>query len=141
MATAESTFNSASLKEAVSTRADNQTPVTGSSDVDARHKWLSIVDEKFIDWAVYPQDFEDDGIAPPSREKISLAGQLATKLADMDVPAPSRVVFDANGGIVFERHDGSVFEAIIVSSDLNVEYRRFLNDRLVDREPWHFDDM
>ena len=141
MSTAESTFISASLQEAVSTRADNQTPVTGSRDVDARHKWLRIVDKKFIDWAEYPQDFDDDGTAPPSRETISLAGQLATKLADMDVPAPTRVVFDANGGIVFERHDGSVFEAIIVSSELNVEYRRFLNGRLVEREPWQLDDI
>ena len=130
MPVAESVFITGSIQQVVPTRA-------AAHETESRQQqWQRIIDNKFIEWAVHPEQFDDDDGAPPSRETIHLAATLAKQLINEDVEAPTRVVVDANGGIVFEIHEGDIYEAITVAPDLSIEYRAFVSGRLIKREPW-----
>ncbi len=136
--TKSSSFTSASLRDAVSTSVAIEAPITrdyGRTD-KASEEWQGLIDYQLIEWGRDPGQLEDEGIQPPSMETIELAIWLASSLSRADLPPPTRIVPDANGGIVFERRERNVFESIRLSADGSAEYCAFENSHLVKREPW-----
>ena len=131
-------FISASLPEAVTTNVATESPVTrdyGREDA-ARDAWQNLIDDQLIEWGRDPSQLDDEGTEAPSKDTIQLAIWLAGTLSQRGLPAPTRIVPDAHGGIVFELEGKNVFESIRISPDANVEYCAFQNCRLVEREPW-----
>lgn len=133
-----SPFISSLLREAVSTGVGNEEPVItrdyGRKD-KACEKWQLLIDYQLIEWGRDPSQLEDEGIQPPSKSTIQLAIWLADRLSKLGLPAPTRIVPDAHGGIVFERRERNVFESIRLSADASAEYCVFENSRLIERQP------
>ena len=73
-------------------------------------------------------------LVPPSTKAISMACQVTRMLQDR--PPPLRVTPSGDGGIVFERSTGEVFETIEIQEDGSVERATFRNSRLHSRERW-----
>ena len=127
---------SPSVREAVSTGATIEARITseyGRTD-ETFHKWQAVIEDRLVEWGRNPGLFEDADIQPLSKETIHSAIELAKRLTRAGVPAPTRVVPDANAGIVFELQQGSLFESLRLSSDGSVEYCAFENARLVERD-------
>lgn len=99
-----------------------------------RTVWDQVIDRKLSDWASDPDQLADDGILPPSPQSIALASRIGRLMRDRDSAPPTSVVPNGEGGIVFERAHGRVFEAIEIEDDGTVEYRLFEDYRLVHRQ-------
>ena len=121
----------------VATSADSELPTIRDKDqAEAnRHAWQQLIDYRLIEWALNPSQFDDEGVEPPSRETIAHAIKLVERLRTKGLPAPDSVVPDANGGIVFERREQDVTEALHIWSDGSAEYQQFHGTRLVERTP------
>jgi hypothetical protein len=84
-------------------------------------------------WHNEPDYLVDEDVLPPTRQIIYKAYRLAMALRDNRSPGPLRVVPDGDGGIVFERQEGAVFETISVESTGRVEVMSFEGSRLTAR--------
>lgn len=124
---------SGSITSEIETCAAGEQMLSSSELQEDRLGWKDAIDRKLIEWARDPSQLEDDGIEAPSREIISLACQFAIFMRDDAQPAPLRVVPDGDGGITFERKEGSLFEKIEIEQDGTIEHLRFINCRLVSR--------
>lgn len=138
LATRSSPLISSPLLEAVSTNVATGEPITlGDAQKDkARERWQALIDYQLIEWGRDPSQLENEEIQPPSKSTIQLAIRLADMLSKPGFPAPTRIVPDAHGGIVFERQGRNVFESIRLSADGTAEYCVFENSRLVERQRW-----
>jgi hypothetical protein len=133
--TESSLFFSPSVREAVSTGAATEARITrdyGQRDETLR-KWRAVIEDRLIEWGKDPGQLEDEDIRPPSKDTIRLAIELADVLSSADYPPPTRVVPDADAGIVFELVHGSLFESLRISADGSTEYCAFEKARLVAR--------
>lgn len=101
-----------------------------------RTAWQQAIERTLAEWGRDPSQLDEEGTVTPSRETIQLAIDLAALMSKAVLPAPTRIVPDAEGGIVFERQEKGVFESIRISADGSIEHRVFENCRLVFREPW-----
>ena len=118
-------------------QASGETSAIPSEDAAFAESWGKVLDERLIEWAAHPEDFDEEGIVPPSRETISLAYQQVVKpFREKGLVPPSQVVPDTHGGIVFERRDNNIFESICVRADGHIEYCLFSNGKLVERQMW-----
>jgi hypothetical protein len=126
---------SEALQDYVSTRADTEPSVIrgGEQADDQREAWQQVIDRKLIDWGCHPEQMEDEGIDPPSRETISRAIRLVEAYRDQGCPAPDSVVLDPNGGIVFERREQDISEVLHLWEDGATEYLLFRGTQLVQR--------
>jgi len=132
-----SAFISPTVREAVFTGAITEariTPDYGQKD-ETLQRWQALIDNQLLEWGRDPSQLEDDDTQPPSRETIALAISLARSLSLNDYAAPTRIVADAHGGIVFELHNRKLFESIRLSADGNAEYCAFVDAHLVERKP------
>lgn len=130
-----STWISARVDRPVTTCADSESPVTGA--LEDRERLLEAwddVERKLIAWGLDPGDLDEEGTTPPSRETIARAIQLASVLSRQGSRAPTRVVPDVRGAIVFELERNNLFESLHVHPDGSIEHRAFENHRLVLRE-------
>ena len=100
-------------------------------------RWQSIIDEKLIEWSAFPGQFESEEFQVPAAVAIGLASDIAHSCWKQGVAAPTRVVPNGEGGVVFERIDGTTFEAIEIEADGQVEYRVFEKSRLVGQSRLH----
>jgi hypothetical protein len=91
-------------------------------------------DLRLIEWWLDPSQLEDDETPLPSRDTIQLAIQVADLLRCKDSPAPTRIVPDAHGGIVFEFEAGSEFASIRISKDGSIEFCVFQDCQMVHRQ-------
>lgn len=98
-----------------------------------RAGWQQIIDGDLAEWSKNPEQFEDDGYKAPSLETIALAARIASACRDAGWPAPSRVVPDGEGGIAFNRHDGSLFEITEIRANGEVEQLVFRDSKLIQR--------
>jgi len=98
-----------------------------------REAWQEMIDQYLVEWGRDPAALEDEGVIPPSRRVINRASTLAMLYRDSNNPAPSRVVPNGDGGIVFERGDRSWFQVIEIHADCSVELISFKSSRLVSR--------
>ncbi|MBI3467595.1 MAG: hypothetical protein HY000_31685 [Planctomycetes bacterium] len=104
-----------------------------------RERWQQLIDDPLIEWGRDPQRLADAEITPPSRDTVRLACQLAQILGNFGEAPPNRVVPTVDGGIVFEWHHGNLFKAIEVTPEEQIEYRKFVNSRLIERGVWPID--
>lgn len=117
--------------------ASSEASAIQSEDEAFSEIWCKVLDERLIEWAAHPEEFDEEGMTPPSPETLSLAFQEIVKpFREKGRVPPSQVVPDAHGGIVFERRDNNTFESIRVRADGHIEYCRFNNGKLVDRQMW-----
>lgn len=100
-----------------------------------QERWQAVIDHQLVEWGRDSSQLEDEGIVAPTAEIIGLACRLAALYRDTGMVAPTRVVPDGEGGIVFERRDGSAFQTIEIRADHTIEWCYFVNSRLVDRRP------
>jgi hypothetical protein len=126
-------FASLPLPKAVATDADTGSPISSIHESAARDKWQAMIDYRLIEWPWDQSQLDDDETPAASRETIQLAIRVAERLRDNGSPAPTRIVPDAHGGIVFERAAGNLFESYRISPDGSVEYCGFEDCRLVQR--------
>jgi len=124
---------SAPVEAAVETRAAGEAAVTGQEQDEAR-KWEALIDHPLIDWVLDPSQLDEPGTVTPSKETIRRAINLARILSARGACAPTRVVPDAYGAIVFERKARDLFQSLRVSPDGTVEQCVFRDRRLVHRE-------
>ena len=117
--------------------ADSELPTVRDKDQGEafRHAWQQLIDYRLIEWALNPNQFDDEGVEPPSRETIARAIKVAERFQSQGFPAPDSVVPDANGGIVFERREQEVKEVLYIWSEGGAEYQQFHGSRLVERTP------
>ena len=99
-----------------------------------RAAWQQVI-AKLTEWARNPSELEDDRLDPPSAEMTQRAINFARALLQAGYPAPTNVVPDANGGIVFHRREKDSDEEFHFWDDGTVEYFRFHGTRLVERKP------
>lgn len=98
-----------------------------------REAWQAIIDHKLIEWGRYPERLEENELIPPTPESIRVACDKARDMRDAGDAAPQRVVPDGDGGIVFERWDGPMSEALEISEDGAVEYVCTQGTTVIDR--------
>lgn len=105
-----------------------------------REAWQNYIDNTLIEWLRDPSTLDDDDTITPTNGTIKMAIRLATMYRDRGNAAPTRIVTDAHGGIVFERHEllKDVFETIRISENGEVNHSVFDNCRPVLRESWFF---
>lgn len=101
---------------------------TGEDD-----KWDRFIDLTLAEWERDPTVVEDEGIDAPSRAIVSQAIELARRLRDAGRPAPSSMVPDPNGGIVFQRHANDISEEYHIWDDGVVEYLCLQGAKLIER--------
>ena len=95
--------------------------------------WNKFIDGSLIEWGRDPTVLEDEGFIPPSLEVVRLACQVAVDFRDERLPAPTRVVPDGEGGICFERIEGSMSVSLRIYADRTGELLVFDDCRLSDR--------
>lgn len=124
------------MQDAVQTGVDAESPVTRGymEDQATREAWRRLIDHKLIEWGRNPDQFTDEGLEPLSPWAIQFAILMAENLCAGRAAAPTSVVPDAHGGIVFERRDNDAFEAFRFSADGTLEFCVFEHGRLVRRE-------
>ena len=110
-------------------------PISHIQEATEREKWQEFITGQLVEWERDPSLFDDAEIPAPSVETIQLAVRVAERLRDRGIPAPTRIVPDAHGGIVLEREAGRWFDSYRISTDGSVEYSAFEDCRLVKREP------
>lgn len=117
--------------------AVGEASTTHTDAAESTEGWSKVLDERLIEWATHPEDFDDEGVIVPSRETIALAFQYVVRpFKENNRVPPSQVVPDTHGGIVFERRANSIFESIRVRADGHIEYCLLRNGKLVDRQMW-----
>jgi hypothetical protein len=114
---------------------NSEAPITLRRGEVARRAWQHLIDQTLSKWLHDPSILDDEGIQPPTGTIIRLSMDLAELYRDQGLPAPDIVVVDPNGGIVFERREGSVTELLHVWEDGAVEYMRLDGTRLSERTP------
>jgi hypothetical protein len=130
-----SSLYTAAVQRAVLTNADYESPITRDyGREDTAHDSWDLIDKKLIEWGCDPSQLDEDGTITPAGDTIQLAIQIATELNRQGCAAPTRVVPDAHGGIVFELQGSFVFESIHIKPDGSVEHRVLKNHRVVLRE-------
>ncbi|HEY5315328.1 MAG TPA: hypothetical protein VIK18_22545 [Pirellulales bacterium] len=77
----------------------------------------------------------DDDVEATSPIVLSRACRLICKLRESQLPVPSRIARDANGGLSIEHRSGRWFEKFAVNDEGKVEYQQFDDCHLVKRQP------
>lgn len=124
------------IPNAVSTGVISEARITRDERREGSlQRWQALIDDQLLEWVRDPSQLDDDETQSPSREIISWAISLATSLSLQRYAAPTRIVADATGGIVFELQDKGLLESIRLSADGSAEYCAFEDARLVNRKP------
>jgi hypothetical protein len=130
-----SSLSTEALPKAVTTNADYRSVITRDyGRQDAAHESWDLIEKQLIEWGCDPSQLDEEGTVAPSPDTIQLAIQVAIELGRQDWAAPTRVVPDAHGGVVFEFQRRFDFESLHIMPDGNIERRLFKNHRLVVRE-------
>lgn len=108
--------------------------VPGRSRSAEQGLWPEEIDGRLADWEQRPDQLQDEGVEAPTRAIVGLARRCAGYLSERGAPAPSRIVPDGDGGMVFEWLKGPIVESIENADDAAIEYLRFVDSRLVHRQ-------
>jgi len=125
------------IRQWVETTASDDLTITGEipdKELSVRG-WNEVINYTLIEWGKSPESLDDDGIEPPNRQTVRRACDIAIALRDSGLPCPERVLPNGNGGIVFEKEAGGRLCVFEIESDGLIEYREFLNGRLVHQSP------
>jgi hypothetical protein len=130
-------FLAVSVQDAVSTSAASESPMTRDyGRLDTGSVSWDAVESQLIEWGCDGGRPDEDDIEPASKDTIQRAIRVAAELSREANPAPTRVVADAHGGIVFELQAGKSLESIHIHASGDIEHRVFRSHRLVLREKW-----
>jgi len=124
------------LYQAVTTNVDDITPMTSKGEI-----WWQVVERTLLQWEQDPSLLEEEGMEIPSIITIREAIRLANALFVTRSVPPTRIVPDGNGGIVFERQEGIVYETIELLPDKEPEYCLFQNAQLLHRHTFSMNDL
>lgn len=143
MATAKARFSvpsavptaSPTIRGALTTCVDSQSPVTDPRNRTARTQydlWQNLIDQ-LIKWGMSPAHVDEEEWESPSVDAVNSAYRLVAALRENGRPVPLRVVSNGEGGIIFERKEGSTAETFEIDADGSIEYIAYANSRLVSR--------
>jgi hypothetical protein len=96
--------------------------------------WNQLTDS-LVGWGLRYAEDDDDELEWPSRSLLASAYSLARRMRDQDVPAPSNIVPNGEGGVAFEWRAGRLFTEIEVAKDGSSEFLAFDHGKLVLRHP------
>jgi hypothetical protein len=99
--------------------------------------WGALLDKTLLAWQ---RDLnlladEEEGIEPPSRETVSHTCGIVRSLADRGLPAPTRIVPDADRGIVVKWRTEGGLAALEFSDDGTIEFIVYTDGRVESSEP------
>jgi hypothetical protein len=101
-------------------------------------EWDAVLDQ-LIDLAPKHNDpeerLDDDGYILPSGQAIVSASDVAARLRSEGETAPSAVIQDAVGGIVFEWASGQIVERLVINRRGEMELVVFRNSQMMFRRP------
>lgn len=127
------TISQNAVRRSYTGAASDEGLATPPPHVDA-DGWRKVINEPLIDWARNPDQLEDEGILPPSKDVIQLALNFAMYWRDKGSPAPDYVIPDGDGGIVFKRTAGDVTETIEIGAEGTVEIIGFRGHKIIKRK-------
>ncbi len=99
-----------------------------------REAWENLINHRLIEWGSHPEQLEDDDLTAPSPDRIVQAIQFATRLRNTRMPAPTRIVPDGEGGIVFEYRRQRDSEAYRIGASGVIEYVAFKDGSIITRQ-------
>jgi hypothetical protein len=102
--------------------------------ISTDENWKNLIDHKLIEWGRDLSLLDEEGTVSPSKQTIQFAIALAWMWHNMGLPAPTRIVPDAHGAIVFEFHQPNVSEVFRLAPDISLEYCVFETSRLVQHQ-------
>jgi hypothetical protein len=126
--------NSQPMPAAVQTQPHVDSPANQEIDSDASMQWQQMIDNTLRLWRQDPGRLEDEGLEAPSIDTIDRAIAYALEYQRRGRPAPTAVIRDPNGGIVFERRESDTSEQIHFWDDGEVDYLCFHGTNLVERQ-------
>jgi hypothetical protein len=109
--------------------ANSHISAAHSEEDRQRQQWQKCI-EQLTSWKHDPGQLDEEGTVTPSQATIRLALDLADSMCKRGLIPPTRIVPDADGGIVFERQKKDAFESIRISAG-SIEQRFFEGCRLV----------
>jgi hypothetical protein len=108
--------------------------LSGKEQVEKnRAAWEKFFDDTLIEWGRDTAALEDEGFIPPSIEAVNQACKVVRDCQDAGWPPPTKIVPDGEGGISFERTDGTLFESLNIYADQSMELLTFNDCRLCSR--------
>ncbi len=107
----------------------------GADSERDRMAWITLVDTVLVEWGRNPSALEDEDFIPPNPDVINLACRVALECRDAGHPAPTRIVPDGEGGICFERVEGSISSSLRIYADQTGELLVFDDCHLAGRYP------
>jgi len=99
---------------------------------------MATVESKLFEWGEASEGTDEDGLARPSRDTVSVALQIASELRNACVPVPLRMLQDGDGGIVFEWKHGASSDKLRLAASGRIEAMGFYDSKLVYRYPISF---
>ncbi len=126
-------FVSTPIPNTAMTRGDGKS-LASEEPVGTDENWKNLIDHKLIEWGRDPSLLDEEGTVSPSKQTIQFAIALAWMWHNMGLPAPTRIVPDAHGAIVFEFHQPDVSEVFRLAPDISLEYCVFETSHLVQRQ-------
>ena len=122
---------SSPITEPVKTCVDTESPAMSirQGEEQYQQEW-DLIETKLIEWGRDPSQLDEEGTTTPSGDTIQLAIETASRMSRDRDPAPTRVVPDVHGAIVFELQGGNTFESVHVQPDGRIEHRFFVDHRL-----------
>ena len=96
-----------------------------------REDWQEVIDYTLIEWGKDPSKLKDEDFKPPTIKSITKAIGFAKETRDKLLPPPLRTVPNGDGGIVFERRDGEIFQKLEVDENGQLEFSAFENSKLI----------
>ena len=131
------TLSSPTINAAVTSAAPPETLASSAAEWFIE-EWDAVQDQ-LIDLCPRhddPQDrIDEDGYMLPSGRAIASASRVAGLLRTVGQSAPSAVIQDAIGGIIFEWTSGPCVERLIINRRGEMEVVVFRNSQLVFRKP------
>jgi hypothetical protein len=97
-------------------------------------QWEKLIDERLRKWLAEHEELCDEEFTAPSEERIGQAIDFAINLLEMNCPAPTRVVLDGHGGIVFEYRGDRRSVSVRIEADGSIECIAFQDGSLVERQ-------
>ncbi len=104
---------------------------------EREQRWLGAINQLRL-WLKEPGVIAEQGVEPPSSHSLTAAIELAKRLSENGLHAPTRIAPNGEGGVCIERRAATDFAVFEVSvGGTHVEFRRFRDRRLVDRIPFN----
>ena len=127
----ETTLSGREQRPFVSGAAADASLVSSDASADG---WLRCIQELRTWLKAIPRAWQTDGIEPPNRSTLNIAIEVAHASRRDGIPDPIRVLPDGEGGVIFERREGPVYETLTIAADGEALMEHYREGRLVRSE-------